>query len=138
MRVKEIMSQKPDLLSPSDTLEKAAKLMHQHDFGFIPIGENDRLVGVVTDRDITIRGVAQRKDPGKTPVKEVMTKEVLYCFEDDDAKKAVKSMEDKRVRRLMVLNKDKRLTGVVSLGDVATKCKDDKLAGEALHDISEK
>lgn len=138
MRIKEIMSSKPDLLAPTDTLKKAASLMREHDFGFLPIGENDRLIGVVTDRDITTRGVAQGKDPDKTPVKDVMTKEVWYCFEDDDDKKAVKSMEDKQIRRLMVLNKDKRLTGVVSLGDIATKCKNKSLSGEALEEISEK
>ena len=136
MLVKDVMSSKPEFLPPTATLKQAADQMYAHDYGFIPIGENDRLIGVITDRDITIRGVAKGKDPVKTILKEIMTEGVAYCFESDHIEKAVQLMEKQQIRRLAVLNEKKRLTGVVSLGDIATKCKNAKLCGELADAVS--
>jgi CBS domain-containing protein len=138
MNVKDVMTQKPEYLSPNTPLKKVAENMYRKDFGFVPIGENDRLIGVVTDRDIAIRGVAQGKNPENTPVREVMTTKVQYCYEDDDLKKAADYMCDQHVRRLVVLNKNKRLTGILSLGDIATKCTDEWLCDHILKSVSEK
>jgi CBS domain-containing protein len=137
MLIKEIMSKKPEFVSPSTPLKKVAEEMTKHDCGFIPVGESDRLVGVITDRDLALRAIAKSKDPDKTQAKEVMTQKVLYCYEEDDIKKATESMGKQQIRRLIVLNndKDKRMTGVVSLGDIARKCKDDKLCGHTFQEI---
>lgn len=137
MQVKEIMSTHPEFLPPSTLLPKLAEEMRKHDYGFIPIGENDRLIGIVTDRDLAVRGLTQGKDPKTLQAKDIMTKKVLYCFEDDDIEKAAKSMREQQVHRLIVLNKNKRLTGVLSLGDIARKYKDDELCGKLIEDISE-
>jgi CBS domain-containing protein len=137
MYVKDVMTQKPEYLSPNTSLKKVAEDMDTKDFGFVPIGENDRLIGVVTDRDIAIRGVAQGKNPENTPVSEVMTKKVQYCYEDDDLEKAANYMCDQHVRRLVVLNEKKRLTGVVSLGDIARNCRDERLCDHLLKSVSE-
>lgn len=137
MLVKEIMSKKPDFLSPNATLKEAANEMLKYDFGFIPVGENDRLIGVVTDRDIAIRAIATGKDPNHTYLKDMMTDKVIYCFEDDDVIKAADNMSKLQIHRLVVLDKNKRMTGIVSLGDLAKHCKDEKLCGHVVHCISE-
>jgi len=137
MLAKEIMSKKPEFLPPTATLKQAADQMRIHDYGFIPIGENDRLIGTVTDRDITLRAVAEGKDINKTTLRDVMSKGIEYCFEDDDLEKVVKHMEDAQIRRLIVLNKDKRLTGIISMGDVATKSRNAKLCGELADAVSQ-
>lgn len=129
MLIRDVMSRKPEFMSSTTSLKKAAAEMQKLDCGFIPIGDNDRLIGVITDRDMAIRGVASGKDPDKTTVKEIMTDKVLYCFEDDDVKKAADSMSKQQIRRLIVLNKEKRMTGIVSLGDIARKCSDENMCG---------
>lgn len=136
MRAKDVMSKKPEFVPPTATLKQAAAQMEAHDFGFLPIGENDRLIGAITDRDIAIRATARGKDPTKTTVRDVMTKNVEYCFEDDDLNEVVSHMESQKIRRLVVLNKNKRMTGIISLGDVATKCKDEKLCSELTDAVS--
>ena len=102
----------------------------------LPVCDGDRLVGVITDRDITVRGVAQGCDPKTARVQEVMTPEVIYCFDDEDVKEAAKKMEEKQVRRLPVLNREKRLVGIVSLGDLAVRTGKEELAGEVLERVS--
>lgn len=136
MLAKEVMSKKPEFLSPNATLKQAADQMRTHDYGFIPIGENDRLIGAITDRDITIRAIAEGKDPNKTTVRDVMSKGIYYCFETDNLEKVAQQMEKLQVRRLVVLSKDKRLIGVISLGDIATKCHNPKLCSELTEKIS--
>jgi CBS domain-containing protein len=133
------MCSKPEYLSPQATLKEAAVKMRSHGYGFVPIGENDRLVGAITDRDITIRAVAEGKDPNKTTLSHFMTKGIQYCFEDDNVEEAVHKMEDLKIKRLVVLNnkKDKRLTGVIAFGDVASKCHNFELAGHLAEAISE-
>ena len=118
MKVGEVMTRGVELANPDDTIQKAAARMTELDTGVLPVGEGDRLVGMLTDRDIAVRAVAQGRGPD-TKVREAMTPDVRYCFEDDDLDDAVRSMGEQKVRRLPVLGRDKRLVGIVSLGDVA-------------------
>jgi CBS domain-containing protein len=118
MKVSKIMSRDVTLLNPDQTICVAASLMAEIDAGALPVGENDRLVGMLTDRDIVIRAVAQGRS-ADTKVAAVMSKEVLYCFDTDEIDDVARNMGKARVRRLPVVNRDKRLVGIVSLGDLA-------------------
>ena len=118
MKVSKIMSRDVTLLNPQQTICVAASLMAEIDAGALPVGENDRLVGMITDRDIVIRAVAQGRS-ADTKVPDVMSKEVLYCFDTDNIDDVARNMGKARVRRLPVVNRDKRLVGIVSLGDLA-------------------
>jgi CBS domain-containing protein len=124
MKISECMSKNVRIASPAWPISEAASAMREIDAGFLPVGEKDRLVGMITDRDIAIRAVAEGKGPD-TKVREVMTDEVIYCFEDEDLDAVTTKMLDRKVRRLPVLNRDKRLIGVVSLGDLAQSPEDD-------------
>jgi CBS domain-containing protein len=137
MMVREVMTKDVRLVDPSTTLKHAAQLMRDGDFGLLPIGENDRLVGTVTDRDITVRCVAAGKDPGSTTVREAMSEGVVYCFEDQEVDEVAALMGDRQVRRLPVLSREKRMVGIVSLGDLAVDDTADDEAGEALSEISQ-
>jgi len=137
MKVNEIITRDPQVIRPETALIEAAQKMKSLDIGMLPVCDGDRLVGVITDRDITVRGVAQGSDPKTARVQEVMTPEVIYCFDDEDVKEAAKKMEEKQVRRLPVLNREKRLVGIVSLGDLAVRTGKEKLAGEVLERVSE-
>ena len=137
MQLKDIMTRDPVVLSPETTLKEAARKMRDLDSGVMPIGERDRLVGMLTDRDITVRATAEGKDPNGTPVREAMTTDVVYCFEDDDVRGAARKMEEHQIRRLIVLNRDKRLVGIVALGDIAVHAPDDRLPGEIAEAVSE-
>ncbi|MBI4473293.1 MAG: CBS domain-containing protein [Acidobacteria bacterium] len=137
MKVSEIMTKKVECIAPNTTISKAAELMRDHDIGFLPVCDNDRLAGTVTDRDITIRSVAQGRDPRLAPISEIMSQSVFYCYEDDDVEKVGREMQNKEVRRMLILNRDKRLVGVVSLGDIAKTSGEKELAGETLGDIAE-
>ena len=118
MKVSKIMSRDVTLLNPDQTICVAASLMAEIDAGALPVGENDRLVGMITDRDIVIRAVAQGRS-ADTKVADVMSKEVLYCFDTDEIDEVARNMGKARVRRLPVVNRDKRLVGIVSLGALA-------------------
>ena len=118
MNVGEVMTRGVEVAGPDDTLQHAAGRMAELDTGVLPVGEGDRLVGMLTDRDIAVRAVAQGKGP-ETKVREAMTPEVRYCFEDEDLDAVVRNMGENKVRRLPVLGRDKRLVGIVSFGDVA-------------------
>jgi len=118
MQVNEAMSSDVKIASPDQSIRDAAKMMAELDAGVLPVGENDKLVGMITDRDIAVRAVAAGKPP-TTKVREVMSSEVKYCFEDDDLDDVAENMADIKVRRLPVLNREKRLVGIVSLGDIA-------------------
>jgi CBS domain-containing protein len=134
MLIGELMTRDVRIATPNDTIERAATMMGEIDAGVIPVGENDRLVGVITDRDIAVRAVAHGKPP-QTEVREVMSAEVKYCFEDEAVEDVARSMGDIQVRRLPVLNRDKRLVGIVSLGDLAVEHA--AQASNALSNISE-
>ncbi|HZE91134.1 MAG TPA: CBS domain-containing protein [Rhizobacter sp.] len=123
-------------MSPGDTLQCAAQAMEELDVGAIPVCDGERVVGIVTDRDITVRGVAPGLPIGSTPISEVMTEGVEYCFEDESIEEAREQMQSAQIRRLPVLDRQKRLVGILALGDVAAKVDSDQ-AGEALADISE-
>jgi len=122
--------------NPGQSIRDVAKMMAEIDAGAMPVGENDRLVGMITDRDIAIRAVAQGKGP-ETPVRDVMSKEVKYCFEDEDLEHVAKNMGDIQVRRLPVVSRDKRLVGIVSLGDVAQN-EDSETTGVATAGVSQR
>lgn len=135
MKVKEAMHKGVEWVSPSTTVLELAKLMREHDIGAIPIGENDRLVGMVTDRDIVCRGLANGKDPRKLTAKDVMSKGISCCRADEDIDDATRKMELKQVRRLPVIDKDKRMVGMLSLGDVSNAA-DQEMSGELLQSVS--
>ncbi|SDY86929.1 CBS domain-containing protein [Citreimonas salinaria] len=119
MQIKEMMTPTVDLVDPDTSIRDAAIHMRDGDVGALPVGENDRLTGMVSDRDITVRGVATGKAPDDAKVRDVMSESVYYCFEDEDAGRAAEIMADHKVRRLPVLNRDKRLVGVVAIADLA-------------------
>jgi CBS domain-containing protein len=120
MKINKCMSRDVQLTSPTQSIREAAKKMAEIDAGSLPVADDNRLVGMITDRDIAIRAVAEGKSPD-TPVSEVMSKEVLYCFDDQELEEVSRNMADVKVRRLPVLNRDKRLVGIVSLGDLSQK-----------------
>lgn len=135
MQVKTLMSTNVNMVKPSDTLQEAAAVMAEHDIGFLPVNDGDRLVGTLTDRDIAVRAVALGKD-ASARVEEAMTAEVRYCYEDDDIAEVAANMGDIQVRRLPVVNRDKRLVGVLALGDLATEGSLLEEAADALSGIS--
>lgn len=135
MKISSIMTRDVQLINPNETVQSAAKKMAEIDAGAIPVAENDRLVGMITDRDIAVRCIAEGKGCD-TKVGDVMTKEVKYCFEDDDADDVADNMGEQQLRRLPVLNDEKRLVGIVSLGDIAASEEADA-SGEALRGISQ-
>lgn len=137
MQIKEIMSDNVVIAAPTDNLRKVAQKMAEIDAGFIPVGENDRLVGMITDRDIVIRAVTKGKAPGKCVARDVMSADVKYCYEDETIEDAARNMATLQVKRLPVLNRDKRLVGVVSLGDLACEPEADEHSKEALQGISQ-
>lgn len=137
MQVKDVMTRRVECVSPDTTLQEAANKMKELDIGPLPVCENDRLVGMITDRDITVRSVSDGSDPWTDKVREAMTPGIIYCFEDDDVAEASRLMKVKQVRRLVVPDRNKRMVGIVSLGDLAVKTGDDALSGKALEHVSE-
>ncbi len=136
MLVSEVMTRDVKIADPEMSIGAAAKTMEDIDSGFLPVGENDRLVGAITDRDIAIRAVGHGMGP-ETKVRDVMSKDVKYCFEDEDISGVSANMADVQVRRLPVVNRDKRLVGVLSLGDLAIETATQHEAEQALSGISE-
>jgi CBS domain-containing protein len=119
MRVSEAMTREVRVATPGQSIRDVAKIMSEIDAGVLPVGDNDRLVGMITDRDIAIRAVALGKGPD-TPVRDVMsTEQVLFCYEDEELDHVAKNMASEQVRRLPVVNREKRLVGIVSLGNLA-------------------
>jgi CBS domain-containing protein len=139
MRVSEVMTRQVEVIDPKQSIQKAAQSMSDLDVGALPVGENDRLVGMVTDRDIAVRAVALGKAPN-TLVRDVMTTDVCYCFEDEEVASVADNMADQQVRRLPVLNREKRLVGILALGDLAVSENGSarlRKVGEALAGISQ-
>lgn len=136
MKVSDCMTRDVRVASPSHTLREAARLMAELDVGVLPVGENDRLVGMVTDRDIAVRGIACGLGPDQA-VREVMTDSVKYCFADQSLEEVSRNMGDIQVRRLPVVDREKRLVGIISLSDIANGEGAIDEAGEALRDISQ-
>jgi len=137
MQVQDAMTRGPVCIRPDATLQEAAQMMKQLNCGSLPICDNDRLAGMITDRDITIRATAEGRDPANTSVRDVMTPKLAYCFDDQDVSQAAQIMEEKQIRRLPVLNRDKRLVGIVTLGDVAVRTHDEHISGRTLERVCE-
>jgi CBS domain-containing protein len=135
MQVRQAMSRNVHTAVPNETIQEAARDMIESDIGFLPVEEDDRMVGMITDRDIAVRAVAEGLGPD-TPVRDVMTRDVKYCFEDDEIEDVCRNMADIQVRRLPVVDRDKRLVGVISLCDLASNG-NARIAGEALQGISQ-
>lgn len=135
MYIKDVMHVGTEWIGPDVTIQEAARKMHDLDIGCLPVGEDDRLIGMITDRDIACRGAAEGCDPAKTPIQEVMSKGIACCFDDENVEDAAKVLEKRQIHRLVVLNRQKRMVGLLSLGDIATHCPHE-LSGEVLDAIS--
>lgn len=135
MRVSEAMTRDVRVARPDQSLHEVARIMADCAIGSLPVGDQDQLVGMITDRDIAVRAVAEGKSPDATQVREVMSEEVMYCYEDQEITDVARNMGDIQVHRLPVVNRDKRLVGILALADVAL-CEGDKPAGEAICGIS--
>lgn len=119
MQIKDVMTRDYKWIAPDANLFEAAQIMKEQEVGFLPVGENDRLIGAITDRDIVTRALANNQDPKIAQVRDTMTAKTLYCFEDQSVDEICDNMSDIKVRRLPVVNRDKRLVGIVSLGDLS-------------------
>lgn len=134
--LKDVMSADVKVISPDATIRDAARQMLEGDFGMMPVGENDRMIGAISDRDIAVRAVAEGKDPNAR-VRDVMSKGITWAYDDDSVEEAARIMSEHQIRRLPVVNRDKRLVGIVALGDFAVESEDLEPAAEALSDISQ-
>jgi CBS domain-containing protein len=134
-KISELMSRDVQVIGPNQTIREAAQQMLKGNFGMMPVGENDRMIGSISDRDIAIRAVADGKAPNAT-VREVMSDGVVWAFENDSVAEAAKLMSTHQIRRLPIVNAEKRLVGIIALGDFAVQNADIKVAGEALSEIS--
>ena len=137
MKLKEFVNSRVETVEPGDSLKCAAEKMRELDVGSLPVCDNGQLAGVITDRDITIRAVAKGSDLAAMTVRDVMTPEVLWCFEDDEVEEAARIMQENQVRRILVLNEANELVGITSLGEIATITGNRLLAGEVLESVSE-
>jgi CBS domain-containing protein len=137
MQLKEFVNSRVETVRSGDTLQRAAEKMRELDVGSLPVCDEGQLVGMITDRDITIRAVAKGSDPAAATVSEVMTPEVLWCFENEEVEEAARIMQKHQVRRILVLNEAKELVGITSLGELATATGDRLLGGETLESVSE-
>lgn len=135
MKISDCMTRDVQIAHPAQTLREAAQLMTRFDTGALPVGEDDRLVGIVTDRDIALRAIGEDLGPD-TPIRDIMSRDVRYCFEDESVEHVVRNMGEIQVRRLPVLNRSKRLVGIVTLGDIAYSSDRTRIIGEALGEIS--
>ena len=132
MKIKEILTPGPKYVSPDATLVAAAENMKSGNMGILPICENDILIGTVTDRDITVRAVAEGRNPYTTKVRDVMSSKVIYCFGDQTIEDAAEMMAKSKIRRLPVLDDNNRLVGIISIGDLAARAHQSDLAGRTL------
>ena len=134
-KLKDVMSRDVHVISPEATIKEAAAQMRDGDFGMMPVGEDDRMIGAISDRDIVIRAVAEGRDSATT-VRAIMSQGIAWAYEDDSVDDAAKIMSEHQIRRLPIVNRDKRLVGIVALGDFAVNRSDIKPAAEALAEIS--
>lgn len=124
MKLKDIMTDDVEVISPNASVYEAARMMRLLDIGALPVCDGERIVGMLTDRDLTVRSSAEGRDPRTTSVKEAMTPQIVWCFDDQSVEEAEALMQEQQIRRLPVLDRDKRLVGIVSLGDLATRAHD--------------
>lgn len=135
-QVQDVMTRNVQVITPNGTIREAAQQMRDGDFGMLPVGENDHLIGAISDRDIAIRAVAEGKAPD-TKVREIMSDRLAWVYEDVPVEEAARIMAENQVRRLPVVNRDRRLVGIVALGDFAVDSRDIRPAAEALSEISQ-
>jgi CBS domain-containing protein len=137
MKVEEVMTPDVVMVGPDATLAEAAQLMKREDIGPLPVCEHGQVFGMLTDRDIAIRAVAEGRDPEDTRVREVMTPDLVCCFADDEVKEAARLMQEAQLRRLLVIDDERHLVGIVSLADIVLQTGNDRLAGETLERVTE-
>jgi CBS domain-containing protein len=137
MEIREIMTRNVEVVAPDASVQTAAQKMKDLDVGSLPVCDGERLLGMITDRDITIRATAAGNNPANTAVGDVMSSGITYCFEDQSVDEATQLMEEQQIRRLPILSREKRLVGIVSLGDVAVDGGSKRMAGEAITQISQ-
>lgn len=133
--LKSVMSTHVKVIHPDATIGDAAKQMRDGGFGMLPVGENDRMIGAISDRDIAIRGVAAGKS-ADTPLRDIMSQGIVWAFENDSIEEGARIMSEHQIRRLPIVNREKRLVGIVSLGDFAVETHDLQAVGETLSEIS--
>ncbi len=136
MKINEIMTNTVNRVAPDTEINAAAQMMREDDIGVLPVEQDDKLIGMVTDRDIVTRILGTGKDATQSRVSDAMSKQTLYCFDDEEVKSVAQNMSENQVRRMPVVNRDKRLVGIVSLGDIACHTQAD-VSGEALQGVSE-
>jgi CBS domain-containing protein len=136
MQLKDVMSKDVEIANYTDSLVDAARIMRDEDLGSLPVLEGQKLMGMITDRDIVVRAIAEGRDPAKTKVSDIVSREVIYAFEDQEVEEAAELMGKKQIRRLVVLNHEQRLVGIVSLGDIVTDSPNKQMAGETLDRVS--
>jgi CBS domain-containing protein len=134
MQAKELMTHSVECISPETPVKNAARTMKSRDVGFLPVCEKDRLVGTLTDRDIVLRVIAEDKDVSDSKVSDIMTNDVFWCYEDQTSDEVAEYMAEKEIRRVLVLNRQKRLVGVISIGDLAQKG-EEHVTGKTMKDI---
>ena len=137
MNVQSVMTRDVAIINQTDSVRAAAALLARLNIGSAPVCNGRSLVGMITDRDIAVRAVAEGRDPLDTPVEQVMTRDVIFCFEDQDVQEVAASMASSQVRRMPILNRQHELVGLVSLGDLAVEVADDQLTGEVLEEVSQ-
>jgi CBS domain-containing protein len=137
MKIREIMTPDVECVGLDNTLQEAAIKMKDLDVGPLPVCDRDRVAGILTDRDITVRAVAEGCDPRSTRVRDVMTHDVIACHDDEDVMEAAELMRERQIRRVLVLNRDEQLVGIVSLADLAADSGNPRRVGEVLQDVSE-
>jgi len=136
MKIKDVMTRGVETVRPDQSLQEAAAKMKSLDVGPMPVTDGDRLVGMLTDRDIVIRAVAEGKDTRTAKVREAMSSDVVCCKEDDDVKDAAGKMKDRQIRRIVVVDAGQKVCGIVSLGDIAVDTHNDKMSGDVLEEVS--
>src|SRR2546429_4045995 len=137
MLLKEVMTRSIEEIGPDTSLKDAAQKMKSLDIGALPVCENDKLIGMLTDRDIAVRAVADGKDPAQACARDAMSSGAVWCYEDDDIRDAARIMEQRQIRRLVVFDRNKRAVGMVSLGDIATRLRDEQLSADVLEQVSQ-
>jgi CBS domain-containing protein len=137
MLVKEVMTRDVAVVAPTETIQRAARLMDDLNVGSLPVCDGRRIVGMITDRDITVRAVALGRAPAETRVADAMSEDVRWCYEDTELREAVAAMQEVQIRRIPIIDHDRNLVGIVALGDVATKIDDRELPAEVLKRVSE-
>lgn len=135
MQIKDILSKDVEVVAHDTPIRDVARKMRDRDCGAIPVTDGDKMVGMITDRDIVCRCVAESKNLDDAKAEDVMTPNILYCYEDTDVEEVARNMADNKVRRLPVVNREKRLIGIVSLGDLAARAHKDQETGEAMEEI---